>query len=173
MLPRNQASECPNFVIGNWLFVIRLSPLPHSPGYLVECTVNHPAGNRAGYSPRYPVRNPTGCLGVYPASYRAGYLPENLVSYSVGYPDSNSADCSADCRENRPVSNPESDRADSWADYSESYWVDSLPDCWEDYPGNFDSRPVSHEASGEPVHSPPEPPLKSGASREPAFSRGA
>ena len=147
MLPQSQAPKCSNFVISDRLLVILLSPLPRCPGYSVKCWVNHPAGNRAGYSLSYPVRNPESYGDDYPVSYWAGYLPENLVSYPVGYPDSNSAGCSADCGENRPGRNPESNRGDSWADYSESYWVDSLPDCWVSYSGSFDARPVSREAA--------------------------
>ena len=173
MLPRNQASECPNSVIGNWLFVIRLSPLPHSPGYLVKYRVNHPAGNLAGYSPRYLVRNPESYLDDYPASYWADYLPENLVSYPVGYPDSRSADCSADCPDNRPGRNPESNWADNLPGYSAGNSVDSLPDCWEDYSGSFDSGPVCRRVTGARLRSPSEPQSESGTFREPAFSRGA
>jgi hypothetical protein len=149
---RNQARKSPKFSAHHSLLIADESPLPRSPGYSVKHPVNHPAGNRAGHSPSYPVRNPENYGEDYPASYWAGYLPENLVSYPVGYPDSNSADCSADYPENRPVSNPESNRADSWADYSESYWVDSLPDCWEDYLRSFDSRPIGRKAAdGQPL----------------------
>ena len=142
MLPRNQAPKCPNFVISNQLLGILLSPLPHSPGYLVRYRVNHPASNRADYSPRYPVRNPAGYLDDYPASYWAGHLPKNLVSYSEGYPDSNPAGYPANCPDSSPESNPESSWADNLPDYSESNPVDCLPDCWEGYSGSFDSGPV-------------------------------
>ena len=173
MLSENQARECPNFVISSWLFVILLSPLPHSPSYLVDCPANYPVSNRADYSPRYPVRNPAGYLDGYPVSYWAGYLPENLVSYPVGYPDSNSAGYSANCGENRPGRNPESNRGDSWADYSESYWVDSLPDYWEDYSGSFDPKSVCRAAAGARLRSLSKPPPWSGASRDSSLSRSA
>jgi hypothetical protein len=110
MLPSNQAQKCPNFVITNWLFVILLSPLPHSPGYLANYPANHPEGNPADYSPSNPVRNSESYLGGYPASYGAGYLPENSASYSGNYRDSNSAGCSAYCPDNRRERNPEGNR---------------------------------------------------------------
>jgi len=147
MSPRSQALKCPNFVTSNWLFVILLSPLPHSPGYLVKHTVNHLAGNRADYTPSYPVRNPAGCLDDYPASYWAGYLPENLVSYSVDYPDGNSAGYSAHCPGSSPESNPESDWADNPPDYLENYPADSLPGCLGSYLGDFRSRSACRAAT--------------------------
>jgi hypothetical protein len=148
MLPRNRTRKSANFSILNSLFTLPVSPLPRSPGYLVNCPASYPESNRAGYSPRYPVRNPAGYLGGYPASYRAGYLAENLVSYPAGYPDSNSASSPADCPDNRLERNPESSRESNGADYSESYWADSLPNCLAGYRESFDSRPVCRAAAG-------------------------
>ena len=148
MFPRSQALNSSKFLTPRSLLLTGESPLPHSPSYLVKYRVNHPAGNRADYSPRYPVRNPESYLGGYPASYWADYLPENLVSYPEGCPDSNSADYSADCPDNRLVRNPESNRADNPPDYSADNSVGSLPDYSENYLGSFGFGPVNRPASG-------------------------
>jgi hypothetical protein len=142
MLPWNRTSECPNFVISNWLFAIRLSTLSHSPSYLVSNLANRRAGNRIGYSLSYLVRNSESYLGGYRASYRSGYLPENSASSGEDCRDSNSADSFADCPDNRPERNPESNLVSNEADYSESYSGDSLLDCSASYPESFDLRPV-------------------------------
>jgi len=88
---------------------------------LVNSPVNHPAGNRADHSPSYLVRNPENYVTGYSASYWMGCLPENPASYSRGYRDSNSANYSADCRDNRPGRNPESNGASNGADNPFSY----------------------------------------------------
>jgi len=99
--------------------------------------VNHPAGNWAGYSPSYPVKNPENNLAGYPASYWTGYLPENPASYSGSYRGSNSAGYSADCRDYCPERNPESNGANNLLNYSESNSVCSLPDCPASYLTGF------------------------------------
>gem|GEM_PF-5941784 len=151
----------PKFITHRSLLIASVSPLPHSPSYLVKYPVNYLAGNRADYSPRYPVRNPAGYLDGYPASYWASYLPENLVSYSVGYPDSNSAGYPANCPDSSSESNPASNWGNNPPDYSESYWVDSLPDCLVSHLGSFEPKPLCREATGGPLRAPPEPSPKS------------
>jgi hypothetical protein len=113
----------------------------------VNSPANHPTGNRTGYSPGNPVRNPESYLGGYPASYLAGYPPENPTGSGEDCPDSNSADYFADCPDNRPERNRGSNRESNGADYSESYSADSPPDCLASYLESFDPRPVCREAA--------------------------
>jgi len=109
--------------------------------------VNFPERNMAGHSPRYSVRNPENYLGGYRASNWSGYLPENPASSREDCLDSNSADPSADCPDNRPERNPENNLESNGAGYSESYSVDSLPDCLASYPESFGPRPVCRGAA--------------------------
>jgi len=82
-------------------------------------------------------------LDGYPASYGAGYPPENPAGSGEDCLDSNSASHSADCPDNRPGRNPESNRESNGADCSDSYSVDSPPDYSRSYPESFDPGPVN------------------------------
>jgi len=129
MSPRTRTPESRKFLAHRSLFIVGESPLSHSPGHLVMYAVNHPESSLEGHSPRYSVRNPENYSDGHPAGYRAGYAPENPESYSEGRLDSNSAEC----RDNRPERNRESNREDNWAgnslDCSESNSADSPTDC--------------------------------------------
>jgi hypothetical protein len=141
---RNQASEFPNFVIGNWLFVIRLSPLPHSPGYSESYSPGYPESNSGDCPDGYSGSNSESC----PDSYSESYPESNSESYSAGYPGRNPESCSENCGEScSEGSSPDcsgSCSEDSSGNNSEDY----LPDCWENYSGSFDSRPACRETAG-------------------------
>jgi hypothetical protein len=169
MLPQSQARESANFSILNSLFAISVSPLPRSPGYLESYSPGYPEGNSGdypgSYSGSYSESYPDSCSENYPE----GYPPRYSESYPGSYRESCPEDCSRNCPESCSGSNPGSNPEDNPGSNSGDY----LPDCWEDCPGNVGSCPVSREVSVKPLHSPPEPPPESGASREPALSRSA
>jgi hypothetical protein len=169
MLPQGQASKCSNFAISNWLFIILLSPLPRSPGYSESYSGSYPENNSGDYHGSYSGSYSESYPDSYSEDYREGYPPRYSESYPGSYRENYPEDCSRNCPENCSGSNPESNPGSNWESNSEDY----LPDCWEDYPGNVGSCPVSREVSVKPLHSPPEPPPESGASREPALSRSA
>jgi hypothetical protein len=165
MSPRDRPTKSPKFLTHRSLLIAGESPLSHSPGYLVKCRVNRLESNPAGYSPRYPVRNPESYWDNYPASYWAGHLPESPLSNREDCLDSNSAGSSDDCPDNRLERNPESNLPSNGAgnspDNSESNSVDSLPDCSASYPESFDPLSVRREAKGGSSRSLPEPSPKS------------
>jgi hypothetical protein len=139
--------KSPKSITYRSLLVAGESTLPHSPGYLVNSPANRPESRPTGYSPSNPVRNPESYLDGYPASYGARHPPENPAGSGEDCRESNSADYSADCPDNRLERNPESNLESNEAGYSESYSADSLPDCLASYPESFDLRPVSRSAA--------------------------
>ena len=145
MLPWSRHEKSPKFRAHRPLLITGESPLSHPPGYLVNSPVNHPEGHLAGYSPSHTARNPKSDSAGYPSSYWTSYPPENPVSSGEDCQDSNSADPSAGCPDNRPERNPGSNRenngADNLPDNSESNSADSLPDCPASYLPSLRRRP--------------------------------
>lgn len=154
MLPTNQALGCLNFVISNWLFVILLSPLPHSPNYPESSWGNHPGSRRVDCCPGYWASNPESHPAGYSVSYWAGYSPENLVSNPEDCPDSNRASYSAGSSPNRwedsSEGNPESNVADSPENRPEGSRESSLVDCLADCLGDARCRSVNRSDLTEP-----------------------
>jgi hypothetical protein len=100
MFPQNQASDCCNFVISNWLLDIGASPLSHSPSYSGGYSAGYPESNLGDCPAGYPAGNPENYLDRYSVSYSAGYPEENSASYLENCGDCCSPSCSADCPEN-------------------------------------------------------------------------
>jgi hypothetical protein len=169
MLPANQALKSANLSILNSLFTLSVSPLPHSPGYSESYSPGYPEGNSGDYPEGYSGSNSESYPDSYSEDYPEGYPPRYSESYRGSYRENYPEDCSRNCPDDCSGNNPESNPEDNPGSNSGGY----LPDCGESYSESFWSCPVSREVSVKPLHSPPEPPPKSGASREPTLSRSA
>ena len=139
MSPWNRTAKSPKSITHSSLPIAGVSTLSHPPGYLESNRASYRDGDSAGHSPRYPVRSTESMLDDYLASCRAGDLLENPASSRADCLRSNSGDPSADCTDNRPERNPVSSLPSNWADNSDSYSVDSLPDCPASHPESLDS----------------------------------
>ena len=152
----NRTRESANLTTFNSILAFFVSPLPHSPGYSGDCSASYPESDSVDYSAGYPARNPESYLDGNPASYRAGYLPQNPANCGKGCPDRNSANHSADCPGNRPVGNPASNSGSNGADHSDSYLVDSPPDCLASYAESLNPRPVNEPTQVQGTNQPAE-----------------